>query len=130
MAEYEDLGARPPAAPQQATPDQTGKNTGNWTVTFDKNALNCQVAQAEVYQIAIDGPVGSTFALYRNNRLWNNVVQGWSNNYDPVNPLYIRPGDSLFFYWDASVMTAPVPTVTLWLRYDTELRRNKYGGGG
>ena len=121
-ASYRDLG---PTQLLIATPDQTGNNPGNWTIQADPQALNCHVGQAEIYQVAINGPVGSTMSVFRNTRVWNNVVQGWNNNYDPVNPLYIRPGDSVFLYWAASVNTGPTPTAVLWLRYDTELPENK-----
>lgn len=111
-----------------ATPDQTGNNPGNWTLVADPQALNCKVAQAEIYQITINGPVGTTFKLLRGTRLWNDVIQGYNNVYDPVNPLYIRPSDTLFFYWRADVSRLPVPTATIWMRYDLALSANQYPG--
>lgn len=129
-ASYRDLG---PTALLTATLDQTGNNQGNWTITFPPQVLNCRVALAEVYQLSIDGPIGSTMSLYRNTHVWNQVIQGWANNYDPTNPLYIRPGDSVFLYWKAPAGplpngSTPVPTAKLWLRYDIELPENKYAG--
>lgn len=112
-----------------AIPDSTGRNPGNWTITADLQAINARVAQAEMHQANIDGPVGSTMSLFRGTRCWNRAVQGWSNTYDPVNPLYVHPGDTLFLYWAAPVSFLPVPTATLWFRYDTELPENKYGAG-
>jgi hypothetical protein len=126
-ASYRDLGATQLLL---ATPDATGNNLGNWTVTATQAALKSFVAQAEIYQISIDGPIGSSVKIYRNTHLWNAVYQGWSNSWDPVNPLYVRPGDTVFFYWNALITTTPVPTAKLWLRYDTELQENKYAAGG
>ena len=126
-ASYRDLG---PTALLTATLDQTNNNPGNWTITVTPQILNCRVALAEIYQISIDGPIGSVMSLYRNTHVWNQVVQGWANNYDPTNPLYVRPGDSLFLYWHAPVIWKPTPTAKLWLRYDTELPENKYSGVG
>ena len=126
-AVYRDLGA---TALITATPDMTGNNPGNWTLTADPPALKFRVAQAEVYQISIDGPIGSSFKVFRNTHLWNAVSQGWSNSWDPANPLYLRPGDSLFLYWNAAIGTTPVPSAKFWLRYDTELAENKYIAGG
>jgi hypothetical protein len=123
-AVYADLGA---TALLTATPDQTGNNRGNWTITADPAALRFKVAQAEIYQITIDGPVGSSFNLYRNTHLWNYVQQGWKNNWDPINPLYLRQGDTVFLYWLVPIAQQPVPTAKLWLRYDTELPANRYG---
>lgn len=125
MPPYRDLG---PSMPLTATPDQTGNNPGNWTIVAGPQELNCKVAQAEVYQMTINGPAGTTFKLLRNGRLWNDVIQGYSNVYDPVNPLYVRPGDSLNFYWRADTSRLPAPTVTLWLRYDLQLPENVYPG--
>jgi hypothetical protein len=122
MARYRDLG---PTLPLTAAADTTGNNTGNWTIVADQKALNFRIAQAEVYQISIDGPVGSSFTLYRNSRLWNKVLQGWQNYYDPQQPLIVRAGDTLFFYWNVADTTTPTPTATIWLRYDLDLPENK-----
>jgi hypothetical protein len=125
---YRDLG---PTQLLTATKDQTGRNAGNWTLTADPQDLNCKVALAEVYQCTINGPVGTTFQWCRNSRVWNNVVQGWNNTYDPVNPMFLRPGDTLFFFWRATVNLLPVPSAVLWLRYDLDLPENKpYAGPG
>jgi hypothetical protein len=123
MPTYRDLG---PTQLVTATPDTTGRNKGNWTVQVDPQTLNCKVALAQVYQISIDGPVGSSFTLYKNTVRWNAVLQGWANAWDPANPLYIRPGDTLFFFWTAPVTQSPAPTVVCWLHYDTDLLENKY----
>jgi hypothetical protein len=122
VSRYRDLG---PTLMLAATPDNTGKNPGNWTLVANSQSLNCYVALAEVYQITINGPVGSTFSLWRGNRLWNNVVQGWSNTYDPTNPLYLRPSDELFFYWRAPTSRLPTPSAVIWLRFDLDLPENR-----
>ena len=138
-AQYRDLG---PTQLLTATPDTTNRNLAqvplvnagsppirNWTITATPQDLNCKVALAEVYQISLDGPVGSLVSVYRNGRLWNKVVQGWANNYDPINPLYIRPGDSIFLFWNAdSARWTPTPTAVFWLRYDINLPENTYPG--
>lgn len=123
MADYRDLG---PTQVLTGVPDQLGQNPfgrGNWMITAAPQDLNCHVGQAEVYQIAIDGPPGSQMKMYRNMRPWNFVLQGWSNYDDPQQPLYVRPGDSVFFYWNTAI--APPPTAVLWLRYDIALPENQ-----
>jgi hypothetical protein len=123
MTTYRDLG---PTMLLTAVSDPQNKiAANNWTLTADPQALNCRVALAEVYQITVDGPVGFGFDLYRNARLWNRVAQGWQNNYDPQQPLWIRPGDSLFFYWRAASSLLPAPTAVIWLKYDIDLPENK-----
>ena len=123
MARYRDLG---PTRLLTATIDKTNRNPGNWTIVADPQILNCKVSQAEVHQIVIDGPIGSAMELWRNQQKFNHVAQGWANNYDPVNPLYVRPGDSLFMFWLASAAVwQPAPTATIWLRYDLDLPGNQ-----
>lgn len=121
-ASYRDIG---PTQLLTATPDQTTRNPGNWTIEATQAALNCYVSLAEIYHIAIDGPVQSSVAIYRGTRLWENVSQGWSNSWDPTNPMIVRPTDEVFFFWKAAAgVWFPVPTATLWLRYNTELPEN------
>lgn len=120
---YRDIGAT-----QQLTAikDQTGRNAGNYTIEATQSDFNFRVAQAEIYQISIDGPTGSSFTVYRGPRRWNTVQQGWANSWDPTNPLYVRPGDSVFLFWNVGPPSLPAPTAVFWLRYDTELPENKY----
>jgi hypothetical protein len=122
-ASYRDLG---PTQKLTATPDTSGANpygTGLWTVTFAAADLGFRVGQAELYQANIDGPIGSSFQVWRNLRQWSIVAQGWANAYDPQQPMLLRYGDQVAFYWNSSA--TPAPTATLWLRYDTSLPENQ-----
>lgn len=123
MAEYYDLGARPPQPKPGAADPFNVYAANNWTVTFAPQDLNCKVSLAEIYHITLDGPVGSSFKVFRNKQWWDTVLQGWSNSWDPQQPLYIRKDDSVFFYWNSAANPAPV--VTVWMRYDTALRQNQ-----
>jgi hypothetical protein len=122
VADYSDLG---PTLQLTAVADAAGQNpfgVGFWTVTAAEQDLNVKVALAEIYQITIDGPIGSSFMMYRNTRPWNKVLQGWFNYCDPIEPMFVRPGDSVYLYWNST--RAPTPTATLWLRYDVSLPEN------
>lgn len=125
-AEYRDLG---PTQLLTAVPGDLTNPYGinNWVITAQQKDLNVYVAQAEIYQIYVDGPVGSTFKMYRNSRQWNIVLQGWANNYDPTETIYVRPGDAISFYWNSTRL--PIPTAILWLRYDISLPENQVPGG-
>jgi hypothetical protein len=125
-ASYRDLAATQLLT---AAADLTGANpygTGKWTITFGPEDLGFRVGQAEVYQATVDGPVGSSFQMWRNVRLWNVVAQGWANNYDPQQPMLLRYGDTVSLYWNST--GTPKPTAILWLRYDTSLPENQQGG--
>lgn len=119
---YRDLG---PTQQLVATPDNTGRNPNGWTIEATQADFASYVAQAEIYQISIDGPIGSSVTVYRGTRRWNVVAQGWANSWDPVQPLYIRPGDSIFLFWNMGPGNTPTPSAVFWLRYDTELPENK-----
>lgn len=122
-ASYRDLG---PTQKLTAAVDNSGANPygpGMWTITFAASDLGFRVGQAELYQANIDGPVGSSFQLWRNLRQWSVVAQGWANSYDPTQPMLLRYGDALSFFWNSAA--TPAPTATLWLRYDTELPENQ-----
>lgn len=122
-ASYRDLG---PTQKLTGTHDTSGANpygTGMWSVIFAAADLGFRVGQAEMYQANIDGPIGSSFQVWRNLRQWSIVAQGWANSDDPTQPMLLRNGDQVAFYWNSSA--APAPTATLWLRYDTELPENQ-----
>lgn len=105
---YQDLGSR-----QGIGTINSAVNSGNWTVEFDPKDVASQQL-AEVYHMTISGPSGSTFTIYRGTQFWDNVARGDINSWDPTQPLPMRPGDSLFFYWSTNV--PPAPVVTIWLR--------------
>ena len=109
MADYSDLG---PTLPLTAVADTNGQNpfgVGFWIITAAEQNLNVKVALAEIYQIAIDGPIGSSFKMYRNTRPWNFVLQGWSNYDDPIEPMFVRPGDSVYLFWNSTRAPTPRP---------------------
>lgn len=79
----------------------------------------------EVYQISLDGPVGSSVLMMRNRTPWNFVLQGWQNYDDPQQALPVRNGDELQFCWTTAFAAGPYTpsggsnvraTVTLWMR--------------
>jgi hypothetical protein len=102
--------------------DTTGVNPGNWTVTFDSAAINVNVPQAEVYKIVVTGAAqGSTFNVAINTALWDLAVYAVQNSWDPQQPLIIRPGDTLYFYYSSHASDGHQPSITIWLRYEITL---------
>jgi hypothetical protein len=86
---------------------------GNYTVQFAPKDLNFTVPLAEVFHIAVNGP-GGYFLVYINEDFWDTSSFGGVNSWDPSEPMLVRPGDIISFYW--SVSTGGAPGVTLWLR--------------
>jgi hypothetical protein len=98
--------------------DTTGQNVGNWTVTFDPTILASNVSQFEVYKMIVSGPTNSTFDVYVEAKQWDTSVFGDQNSWDPTQPLIMRPGETLYFYYRIATTNTPAPVVTIWLRYD------------
>jgi hypothetical protein len=115
---YRTLGSR--AATGAA--DTTGRNTGNWTVAFDPNLLNVQVTEFEVYKIVVKGSAPSaTFDVYVDNQLWDTAVYGTNNSWDPQQPLIVRFGQSVYFFYSSASNDGNTPKATVWLRHELAL---------
>jgi hypothetical protein len=89
---------------------------GNWTVTFPPSVLTITTPQFEVYHIALTGP-GGFFSVFRNEDFWDTSLLATQNSWDPSQPMLLRSGDTVFFYF--SIGTGTRPQVTLWLRHTT-----------
>jgi glycerol kinase len=115
---YEPLGWRT----QQGALDTTGNNPSRWTVAFTSDIINVNVAIAEVYKIVATGAAaGATFNVYLNNAAWDVAVYATQNAWDPQQPLSLRAGDAVYFYYSSLATDGHQPTVTLWLRWETGL---------
>jgi hypothetical protein len=110
------LGSRGPVTGEK---DTTNFNPGNWTVAFTPDIIDINVPQFEVYKMVVKGAANTTFNVYVNNFLWDVGIYGTLNSWDPVQPLILRPGDSLFFAYSDPVTDLNPPVCTIWLRYDT-----------
>lgn len=105
--------------------DTTGNNPGNWTVTFDTAVFNTNVPYFEIFHITLMGAAGSTFTVYKNLNWWDANNFGQLNGWDPNQALLVSPGDTIYFYYSDPVTDNTPPTVTIWLRYDPDIKANK-----
>ena len=113
-----------PRGPMIGTADNTGSNTGRWTVAFTPAILAFTVPQVEIYKIAVMGAPGSTFSVYVETKQWGSNIYGVQNEWEDVNSnLIVRIGESLYFYWSNLATDGKPPTVTIFLRYDPQLGR-------
>jgi hypothetical protein len=112
---YTTLGARGPIT---GIADNTTRNSGNWTVTFDPVILNVNMSEFEVYKMIVKGAVGSAFDVYVDQKQWDTSVFGQSNSWDPMQPLIMRPGETLYFFYNDPTSDNSPPVITIWLRYD------------
>lgn len=115
---YQTLGSRF----AKGAADTTGQNRGNWTVTFDPNLLNVQVTEFEIYKIIVKGGASSaTFDVYLDAQQWDTAVYAPNNSWDPVQPMIIRYGQTLYFYYSSPSSDGHQPSITIWLRHEVSL---------
>ena len=105
--------------------DTTGQNTGNYTAWFSGQVLGINVPQFELYHALVTAvPSAATATINLNTQQWSFTAPGFGGSeWDPSQPLYMRPGDELFFFWSTGTGTAPL--VTCWFRYDESLSVNR-----
>jgi hypothetical protein len=96
--------------------DNTGLNTGKWTVQFTPSILAVQQNPFECYKIIVAGASGSTFTIYIDNYQWDNVQVGQVNSWDPNQVMLINPGQTVYFFWSDADTDGTPPVVTMWLR--------------
>jgi len=94
-----------------------------WDVIFDPLVWSTNLTGLEVYQISLDGPVGSSAWMFRNGKAWNFVAQAFLNYNDPQQPMPLAQTDTLAFFWNVAATAGPYnrttniqPTVTCWIR--------------
>lgn len=116
-----------------AIPDQTNKNPGNLTSHFPGSVLpNANLY--EIYKMVVNsGPPLATANIIAKNRQWSFVQLGISggNEWDPSQTLLMDHDDELYFLWNIAAPGTPgqIPVVTVWPRYDPDLKENKHLSG-
>jgi hypothetical protein len=115
-----------PRGPVVGALDNTGRNVGNWTVVFDPAILNCNMPYFEVCHALVQSPSASvqSFSVGVDLHLYSAANQGLSNEWDPTQPMPVRPGQTVYFYYNESALDGTPPTVTLWLQYDGDIAAN------
>ena len=99
-----------------------------WVALVQPQDLHTNETDFECYHVAVNAPVGSSFAWYRDNGQWGWVNQGWFNEWDPSQPLPLHQTSMVKFAWNTAFTAGPYnlttnvrPTVTLWLRKEIPL---------
>lgn len=123
MSGYTDQGAVTQLGEQDTARQSPYLPGTGWVVTFAPDDLNLSQDSVEVYQIDLDGPVGTSCKIRKNGHPWNTVNQGWRNSCDPAQPMLLGPYDTVQFFWNAPFTSPPYdpvnnvqPQVTMWLR--------------
>lgn len=85
---------------------------GGWAVSFAPADIRIQ-SQFEIFHIAVQGPnlASCNLQLWLDTIFYSTTPRGDINDYDPNQPIPVRPGQTVNFYWDTVVL--PAPTVTI-----------------
>ncbi len=115
---YQTLGSR--AATGAA--DTTGQNPGNWTVQFAPKDLAVTVTEFEVYKIVVTKAAQTaTFDVFVDSKQWDTSVYATNNSWDPSQPLIVRYGETIYFFYSTASSDGKMPHVTIWLRHEVSL---------
>lgn len=113
-----------------ATADTTGNNPGNLTNAFTQNVLGTMPPIFEWYRAVVAPPApGQTLAsapcsIYVQRYQVSFTFPAGGSEWDPSQPIPMRNGYELYFYWQLAASVTPVPLVTIFLRYDADLPAN------
>lgn len=136
MTRYLPCGGSPISL--AASADKTGVNTGNLTNAFTTGVLGTMPPVWEWYRatVATRTP-GQTFTpapcnIYVDmSRPVSFTYPVGGTEWDPSQPIQLRQGNELYFFWGLASSSTPVPVVTLFLRYDADLPANQsYASSG
>lgn len=118
-----------------AAADTTGLNAStNYTNAFNPQTLNINVAVCEVYHAVVSAGtptsqlIPAPCIVYLNSMPYSFTFPISGSEWDPAEPMLIRPGDEVDFCWQLATSQTPAPVVTLYLRYDPALPGNQHGG--
>lgn len=88
---------------------------GGWAVQFTPEDVSIQESQFEISHIAVQGPAnpGCSLQLWLDTIFYSATVRGDINDYDPNQPIPVRSGQTISFYWNTTVNPAPIVTIFL-----------------
>lgn len=118
-----------------ATADTTGNNPGNLTNAFTQNILGTMPPIYEWYRAVIStvNPAltltPAPCSIYVQRNLVSFTFPAGGTEWDPSQPIPMRDGYELYFYWQLAASVTPVPFVTIFLRYDADLPANQQARG-
>lgn len=116
-----------------ASADTTGVNPGNLTSAFTQNVLGTTPPIYEWHRGLVTGATPAQSIAVGPCFIYLNKLKPVSftfpaaagSEFDPSQPVQMRDGDELFFFWQIPSTSTPVPVVTIMLRYDADLPANQ-----
>lgn len=115
-----------------AAADTTGVNSGNLTNAFTVGVLGTMPPIWEWYRATIVTQTpGQIFtpapcSIYVDkSRAVSFTYPVGGTEWDPSQPIQLRQGNELYFFWQLASTVTPVPVVSLFARYDADLPANR-----
>jgi hypothetical protein len=106
------LGFRRSPAPFISTDNRNPYGNGFWAVEFSPAIFNFGSNNFMINHIYLEGPTGSQFRVFVNQRPYSTSSRGDNNEWDPNNPLFMIGGQSLIFYWNSAGTPQPLVVVS------------------
>lgn len=135
MSTFVPCAGSPLSVPSSA--DTTGVNSGNLTAAFTVNVLGTMPPVFEWFRCNIDTAIpGQQFAaapcsIRKNFRQpVSFTFPAGGTEWDPSQPIPMRQGDELYFFWQLASSATPVPLVTCYFRYDADIPANRNWAAG
>jgi hypothetical protein len=108
-----------------AAPDTTGQNAGNLTSVFTPVNMGVKLSQFIIYHMVLENLTLSCSAkITLNANTYGYFGPATGTGREWFGALYMKSGDELRFYWTLASATTPVPLLTCYLIYDTDLPGN------
>lgn len=87
---------------------------GGWAVQFTPQDVRVQNL-FEIFHIAVQGPnlPSCNLQLWLDTTFYSTTPRGDINDYDPNQPIPVRPGQTINFYWDTAANPAPIVSIFL-----------------
>ena len=130
MSTYVPCAGSPLTVPSAA--DTTQLNSGNLTTAFTTGVFGTMPPVFEWFRATIGTATpGGTFTpapcgIYVNQRkLVSFTYPVGGTEWDPSQPIPMRSGDELYFFWQLASSSKPVPVVTCYFRYDADVPANR-----
>ncbi len=110
--------------------DLTGNNSGNWTAAWTPDEQNIHMAQYEVRKIKITGGSPNIkFQVYIETNIFTGAILNpyGENEWEPsTDGEFLLRGETFYFYFRTSVADGLPPLVTMWFKFDDQIRANQY----
>jgi len=130
VSTYNTCAGSPVSVPSAA--DQTSVNAGNLTAAFTTGVLGTMPPVYEWYRATVATAIPGQLFTPAPASIYLNIRKPVSFTYpvggtewDPSQPVLMRSGDELFFFWQLASASTPVPVVTCFFRYDADLPANQ-----